>query len=68
MGFFITQGKTYASYVLAAESDQYAATTEYIAATIPEFPSLIILSLLIVATLVVAVASKRKRPELPIST
>jgi hypothetical protein len=33
MGFFITSGKTYASYVLVAESDQYAATTEYVAAT-----------------------------------
>ncbi len=33
MGFFITTGKTYASYVLVAESDQYAATTEYVAAT-----------------------------------
>jgi hypothetical protein len=33
MGFFVTPGKTYASYVLAAESDQYAATTEYTAAT-----------------------------------
>jgi hypothetical protein len=42
MGFFITQGKSYASYVLAAESDQYAATTEYVAATtIPEFSSFI---------------------------
>jgi hypothetical protein len=33
MGFFVTSGKTYASYVLVAESDQYAATTEYVAAT-----------------------------------
>jgi hypothetical protein len=33
MAFFVTPGKSYASYVLAGESDQYAATTEYIAAT-----------------------------------
>jgi len=62
MGFFITQGKTYASYVLAAESDQYAATTEYVAATtIPEFSSFIVVSLLIVTMLIVAVAAKRKQ-------
>jgi hypothetical protein len=33
MGFFVTPGKTYASYILVAESDQYAATTEYASAT-----------------------------------
>jgi hypothetical protein len=33
MAFFVTPGKTYASYVLVAESDQYAASTEYVAAT-----------------------------------
>ena len=33
MGFFITPGKSYASYVLAAESDQYTITTVYTAAT-----------------------------------
>jgi hypothetical protein len=60
MGFFITQGKTYASYVLAAESDQYAATTENIAA-IPEFPSFIVIPLLIATMLIVAVAAKRKQ-------
>jgi hypothetical protein len=32
MGFFTTPGKSYASYVLTAESAQYAATTEYAAA------------------------------------
>lgn len=32
MAFFVTPGKTYASYVVVAESDQYAATTEYVAA------------------------------------
>jgi hypothetical protein len=31
MGFFITSGKTYASYVLTTDSDEYAANTEYIA-------------------------------------
>jgi hypothetical protein len=31
MGFFLTSGKTYASYVLVAESDQYAADIEYVA-------------------------------------
>jgi hypothetical protein len=33
MGFFVTPGKSYASYVLAAESDQYTITTVYTAAT-----------------------------------
>jgi hypothetical protein len=61
MGFFVTQGKTYASYVLVAESDQYAATTEYVAATIPEFPSFIVVPLLIVTMLIVAIAVKRKQ-------
>jgi hypothetical protein len=31
IGFVTTPGKTYASYVVVAESDQYAATTEYVA-------------------------------------
>jgi uncharacterized protein (TIGR02588 family) len=29
MGFFVTSGKSYVSMILAAESDQYEATTEY---------------------------------------
>jgi hypothetical protein len=33
MGIFVTSGKTYSSYVLTAESDEYAITTEHIAAT-----------------------------------
>jgi hypothetical protein len=33
MGFFVTPGKSYASYVVTAESAQYAATAEYIAET-----------------------------------
>ncbi len=32
MGFFITSGKSYKSMVIVAESDQYEATTEYVAA------------------------------------
>jgi hypothetical protein len=32
MGFFTTPGKSYSSYVVTAESAQYAATTEYTAA------------------------------------
>jgi hypothetical protein len=32
MGFFVTSGKSYKSMVIVAESDQYEATTEYIAA------------------------------------
>lgn len=32
LGYWITPGKTYASYVLIAESDQYAASSEYAAA------------------------------------
>jgi len=90
MDFFITSGKTYASYVLTAESDQYAATSEYVAAigqsssaspsptsqassaapssttslspssSIPEFPFMIVASLLIVIMPIVAVALRRK--------
>ena len=33
MGFFVTSGKSYASMVIVAESDQYAATIEYTVAT-----------------------------------
>jgi hypothetical protein len=33
MGFFITSGKSYASMLIVAESDQYETTSEYIAAT-----------------------------------
>ena len=33
MGFYVTPGKSYVSYVLTAESAQYAATAEYVAAT-----------------------------------
>jgi hypothetical protein len=33
MGFSVTPGKSYVSYVLTAESAQYAATAEYMAAT-----------------------------------
>jgi hypothetical protein len=33
IGFFRTSGKSYASMVIVAESDQYAATTEYTVAT-----------------------------------
>jgi hypothetical protein len=32
MGFFVTSGKSYKSMVIVAESDQYEATSEYIAA------------------------------------
>ena len=32
MGFFITSGKSYTSMVIVAESDQYEATSEYVAA------------------------------------
>ena len=32
IGFFMTPGKSYTSMVIVAESDQYAATTEYVAA------------------------------------
>jgi hypothetical protein len=32
IGFFMTTGKSYTSMVIVAESDQYAATTEYVAA------------------------------------
>jgi hypothetical protein len=33
IGFFTTPGKSYTSLVIVAESDQYAATTEYVTAT-----------------------------------
>jgi hypothetical protein len=79
IGFMRTAGKSYASMVIVAESDQYAASTEYTSATsqtstttpspnspgpsptIPEFSSLIAISLLIAAMMIVAVAVKRKQ-------
>jgi hypothetical protein len=61
-GIAVGLDKSYMSYVLTAESLEYTSE-EYIVATVPEFPSLIVLSLSIAATLVAAVVLKRKRPE-----
>jgi hypothetical protein len=79
MGFFITSGKSYASMVLVAESEQYEATTEYTMATsqtsattpsptslspsptVPEYPSAVVVALIIVAMLIVSVVAKRKQ-------
>jgi hypothetical protein len=83
MGIFVTSGKSYSSYVLTAESDEYAVTTEYIAAvgqsstptpsssaspapspSIPEFPSFIVIPVLIVTMLIAAVAVRRRNSKL----
>jgi hypothetical protein len=64
-GVAVGLNRSYVSYVLTAESLEYTSE-ESVLATIPEYPSLIALSLLIATTLVVAVASKRKRLERPI--
>jgi hypothetical protein len=53
--------KSYVSYVLTAESLEYTSE-EPVLAVIPEYPSLIALSLLIAATIAVVAASERKWP------
>jgi hypothetical protein len=79
-GIPVGPGKSYASYVLTAESNEYTATAEYVAATsqtsspaassstgiipsptIPEFPSLVVVPLIVVGMLIAAITLKRKQ-------
>jgi hypothetical protein len=65
-GIAVGLNKSYGSYVLTAESLEYSSE-EDVVAVVPEFSSLIILPLLIVATLVVAVVLKAGKTR-PAST